>query len=213
MGLLLLRSYLLAGNSAHYDAVIQALESRGLNVIPAFASGLDARPAIEQFFQQSGKSHVDALVSLTGFSLVGGPAYNDARAAEAILTQLDVPYLAAHPVEFQSLDQWGSSNRGLLPVENTIMVAIPELDGSTGPMVFGGRAGAEGVTCTGCERGCTFTKAEQAQDMFTCAERTEMLAARVQRLVSLRKKKTQDRKLAVVVFNFPPNAGSVGTAA
>ena len=213
VGLLLLRSYLLAGNSAHYDAVIQALESRGLNVIPAFASGLDARPAIEQFFQQSGKSHVDALVSLTGFSLVGGPAYNDARAAEAILTQLDVPYLAAHPVEFQSLDQWGSSNRGLLPVENTIMVAIPELDGSTGPMVFGGRAGAEGVTCTGCERGCTFTKAEQAQDMFTCAERTEMLAARVQRLVSLRKKKTQDRKLAVVVFNFPPNAGSVGTAA
>ncbi|MEY3913844.1 MAG: Aerobic cobaltochelatase subunit CobN [Pseudomonadota bacterium] len=213
VGLLLLRSYLLAGNAGHYDAVITALEERGLQVIPAFASGLDARPAIEQFFQSQGRGRIDALVSLTGFSLVGGPAYNDASAAETVLTQLDVPYLAAHPVEFQSLDQWGASSRGLLPVENTIMVAIPELDGSTGPMVFGGRAGAEGTTCTGCERACTFSADQQAQDMFTCAERTDMLASRVQRLVSLRRKKQAERKLAVVVFNFPPNAGAVGTAA
>jgi hypothetical protein len=34
---------------------------------------------------------VDAVVSLTGFSLVGGPAYNDARAAEEVLAGLDVP--------------------------------------------------------------------------------------------------------------------------
>ena len=47
-----MRSYLLAGNAAHYDGVIAALEARGLRVIPAFASGLDARPAIEQFFLQ-----------------------------------------------------------------------------------------------------------------------------------------------------------------
>ena len=213
VGLLLLRSYLLAGNTAHYDAVISAFEAKGLQVVPAFASGLDARPAIEQFFQRSGQSRIDALVSLTGFSLVGGPAYNDANAAQAILSSLDVPYLAAHPVEFQSLDQWGASNRGLLPVESTIMVAIPELDGSTGPMVYGGRPGAAGVTCSGCHRRCTFSQADQVNDMFTCAERTEMLAARVQRWVSLRKKETAERKVAVVLFNFPPNAGSVGTAA
>ena len=46
----LMRSYLLAGNAGHYDGVITALEARGLRVIPAFATGLDARPAIEQFF-------------------------------------------------------------------------------------------------------------------------------------------------------------------
>ena len=38
VGLLLLRSYLLAGNTAHYDGVIAALEARGLRVIPAFAT-------------------------------------------------------------------------------------------------------------------------------------------------------------------------------
>ena len=84
VGLLVLRSYLLAGNSKHYDGVIAAFEARGLRVIPAFASGLDSRPAIEKFFLQDGRAVVDAVVSLSGFSLVGGPAYNDARAAEEV---------------------------------------------------------------------------------------------------------------------------------
>jgi magnesium chelatase subunit H len=139
VGVLLLRSYLLSNNAGHYDGVIAALEARGLRVIPAFAAGLDSRPAIDKFFVKDGVVAVDAVVSLTGFSLVGGPAYNDAKAAEDVLARLDVPYVAAHPVEFQTLDQWGGSDRGLLPVESTIMVAIPELDGSTSPIVFGGR--------------------------------------------------------------------------
>jgi magnesium chelatase subunit H len=213
VGLLLLRSYLLAGNAAHYDAVIGALEARGLRVIPAYASGLDARPAIEQYFTNAGKSRIDALISLTGFSLVGGPAYNDSKAAEAVLAQLDVPYIAAHPLEFQSLDQWGGSSRGLLPVESTIMVAIPELDGSTVPMIYGGRAGTPGSTCSGCSRLCVFGKDQKPQDMFACTERIEKLAGRVANLVRLRQAKRQERKVAIVLFNFPPNAGSVGTAA
>ncbi|MBC8049701.1 MAG: DUF3479 domain-containing protein, partial [Chitinophagales bacterium] len=97
VGLLVLRSYVLAGNAGHYDGVISTLEARGLRVIPVFASGLDARPAIEKFFIRNGVATVDAVISLTGFSLVGGPAYNDSKAAEEILIQLDVPYIAAHP--------------------------------------------------------------------------------------------------------------------
>ncbi|MEY4364422.1 MAG: hypothetical protein RLZZ24_1774, partial [Pseudomonadota bacterium] len=213
VGLLLLRSYLLSGNTAHYDTVIASLEARGLRVIPAYASGLDARPAIERFFMSQGKVQIDALVSLTGFSLVGGPAYNDAQAAEAVLSQLDVPYLSAHPLEFQTIDQWAHEQRGLLPVESTIMVAIPELDGATSPMVFAGRAGAPGSQCQGCARACTFEATSQSHDMFACAERIEQLSARVSRWVSLRRKTPAQRQLAIVLFNFPPQAGNVGTAA
>jgi len=213
VGLLVLRSYLLAGNSGHYDGVIAAMEARGLQVVPAFAAGLDARPAIERFFMRDGQATVDAVVSLTGFSLVGGPAYNDAKAAEDMLAQLDVPYIAAHPVEFQTLDQWGSSERGLMPVESTIMVAIPELDGATSPTVFGGRPGAAGTTCKGCHRQCHFDGSLSAQDMAPCPERAQMLAARVARLIALRRSDRADRKVALVIFNFPPNAGSVGSAA
>ncbi|WP_233167925.1 magnesium chelatase subunit H [Xylophilus sp. ASV27] len=213
VGLLLMRSYLLAGNTDHYDGVITALEARGLRVIPAFATGLDARPAIDAFFRHEGRSRIDALVSLTGFSLIGGPAYNDAKAAEDILAALDVPYVAVTPVEFQTLDQWGESPRGLLPVEATMMVAIPELDGATGSMVFGGRGSAARIACTGCANACTFANETGVHDMHSCIERADMLAARVGKLVDLRRAERAERKVAAVIFNFPPNAGNTGTAA
>ncbi len=212
VGLLVLRSYLLAGNTGHYDGVISALEAKGLKVVPAFASGLDSRPAVEQFFMRDGRASVDVVVSLSGFSLVGGPAYNDARAAEELLTHLDVPYLAAHPVEFQTVGQWASSDRGLLPVESTIMVAIPELDGATSPFMFGGRTGTPGTKCPGCGRACEFGARQSAQDMFACPDRADALAARVSRLVALRRSERARRKVALVLFNFPPNAGNTGTA-
>jgi magnesium chelatase subunit H len=213
IGLLGLRSYMLAGNSKHYDGVIEALEARGLNVIPAFASGLDNRPAIETYFMKDGRTSVDAVVSLTGFSLIGGPAYNDSRAADDLLTKLDVPYLAAHPAEIQTLEQWGASDRGMLPVESTIMVAIPELDGATGPILFGGRSDNSGEACKGCHRACVFPAGENDRNMQSCIERSEMLAARVDRLVALRQSAKAERKVALVIFNFPPNAGNTGTAA
>jgi magnesium chelatase subunit H len=212
VGLIVLRSYLLAGNSAHYDGVIAALEARGLDVVPAFASGLDARPAIARYFRKDGRTTVDAVVSLTGFSLVGGPAYNDASAAEETLAGLDVPYISAMPVEFQTLDDWTASERGLLPVEATMMVAIPELDGATGPMVFGGR-GASGTPCPGCDGTCGQAAVGGGRDVQPCAERARLLAARVEKLVALRQRDRAGRKIALTIFNFPPNAGNVGTAA
>ncbi|MGJ5069120.1 magnesium chelatase subunit H [Bradyrhizobium oligotrophicum] len=197
VGVILMRSYLLAANTGHYDGVIAALEARGLAVVPVFASGLDSRPAIVRYFQKDGVATVDAVISLTGFSLVGGPAYNDARAAEQVMAGLDVPLIAAHPLEFQTVEQWHDDARGLTPVEATMMVAIPELDGAVGPTVFGGRS----------------AMADAGRDMASLPERATQLAARVARLVELRRSARAERKLGVVLFNFPPNGGSAGTAA
>ncbi len=213
VGLLMLRSYILGRDSAHYDGVIAALEARDLNVIPAFASGLDSRPAIEAFFMKDGVATVDAVVSLTGFSLVGGPAYNDAKAAEDMLAALDVPYIAAQPLEFQTLEQWGAGRSGLLPLEATMMVAIPELDGAILPSVFGGRSDGSGDACTGCARNCTFPTGGLVREMQACPERADALAAKVAKLVALRRSDRAARKVAMVLFNFPPNAGATGTAA
>jgi magnesium chelatase subunit H len=213
VGVLVLRSYVLAEDAGHYDGVIAAIEAKGLRAIPAFASGLDARPAIERFFMKDGRTTVDAVVSLVGFSLVGGPAYNDAKAAEDMLARLNVPYISAQPLEFQTLEAWGASSAGLSPVESTIMVAIPELDGAVAPMVFGGRSDSSAGACQGCGRRCNFPVALDAPRMQACPERAEALAARVSKLVALRKTEREQRKLAIVLFNFPPNSGAVGSAA
>ncbi len=213
VGLLLLRSYVLGHDSAHYDGVIAAMEAKGVRVIPAFASGLDSRPAIERYFLKDGVSQIDALVSLTGFSLVGGPAYNDSSAAAEILARLDVPYIAAHPLEFQTLQAWGGSRQGLLPLEATIMVAIPELDGATGPTVFGGRSDGTATACTGCNYGCVFPQGGLVREMRSCRERAESLTAKVIKLAALRRSARGERRIGIVLFNFPPNAGATGTAA
>ena len=200
IGLLLGRSYLLADNVAHYTAVVRALEARGLRTVPAFASALDARPAIERFFVDAhGRNTVDAVVSLTGFSLVGGPAYNDATAAQDTLSTLDVPYFCLQTLEFQTTGEWMADPRGLNPLQATLQVAIPELDGAIGPTVFAGKSsGAKGV--------------EQAESL-PIADRVEMIANRIGKVVKMRRTPRAERKVAVVLFNFPPNAGNTGSAA
>ncbi|KIN69974.1 Magnesium chelatase, H subunit [Sulfitobacter noctilucicola] len=204
IGLLMLRSYILAGDTAHYDHVIRTFEARGMRVIPAFAGGLDGRPALDAYF-----GGIDAMVSLTGFSLVGGPAYNDSPAAVAALEALDVPYLSAQPLEFQTLNQWAIGDQGLSPIESTILIALPEIDGATNPTVFAGRHGSDG--CSGCAHKCQAIGNDKA--MSPCLERIDALADKAERLGHLRRKANADKTLAIVLFGFPPNAGAVGTAA
>ncbi|MEO0937408.1 MAG: magnesium chelatase subunit H [Pseudomonadota bacterium] len=205
IGILMMRSYVLAGDTDHYDHVIRSFEARGMNVIPAFAGGLDGRPAIDAYFTD----RIDAMVSLTGFSLVGGPAYNDNPAAIDVLKALDVPYIAAHPLEFQTLGQWAASKQGLGPIETTMLIALPELDGATTPTVFAGRHGPEG--CMGCAHRCT--AGQEPKAMSPCRERIASLAARVEKQALLRRSEMKSRKVGIVLFGFPPNAGAAGTAA
>ena len=175
VGLLMMRSYVLASDTAHYDGVIRKMQDAGLAVIPAFAGGLDGRPAMSAYFEGG---RIDALVSLTGFSLIGGPAYNDSAAAVEVLKGLDVPYIAAHPIEFQTLGQWASSEGGLGPVETTMLVALPEIDGATNPTVFGGRHGPEG--CQGCSYNCP--RSSDTKAMAPCLERIDSLVEKTRRL-------------------------------
>ena len=87
---------------------------------------------------------------------------------------------------------------GLMPVEATIMVAIPELDGAIGPMVFSGRDQED---------------PKRSFDMSPESERIDRLADRVRKLVTLRRRSRSERKIGITLFNFPPNSGATGTAA
>ena len=208
VGLLLMRSYLLADNSRHYDGVIAALEARGLRVVPAFASGLNSRPAIEKYFLHNGRSTIDALLSLTGFSLVGGPAYNDAKAAEDILATLDVPYLSALPTRV-------SDTRGMAVLRARADAGGKHHHGGNprtrwrhSPTVFGGRSHVLKQRWKGRE---IVLGPKAGLNMQVCQERASFLASRVARLVAVRRTARPDG--TIVLFNFPPNAGNVGTAA
>ena len=151
IGLVLQRSHIVTGDEAHYVAIIQELEYRGAQVIPIFCGGLDfSKPVNEFFYDPLNKEnpHVDGVVSLTGFALVGGPARQDHPKAIESLKRLNRPYMVALPLVFQTTQEWEGSDLGLHPVQVALQIAIPELDGAIEPIVLSGRDDATGKAHT-----------------------------------------------------------------
>ncbi|OEL15948.1 Magnesium-chelatase subunit ChlH, chloroplastic [Dichanthelium oligosanthes] len=119
IGLVLQRSHIVTGDDGHYVAVIMELEAMGAKVIPIFAGGLDFSGPTQRYLVDpiTGKPFVNAVVSLTGFALVGGPARQDHPKAIAALQKLDVPYIVALPLVFQTTEEWLNSTLGLHPIQ------------------------------------------------------------------------------------------------
>ena len=194
--ILAMRSTVLSKNMAHLNDLVYALESTGIQSSIAYSGGLDFRPALERFFnpETAGSLKPSLLINATGFSLVGGPAENKAPEAVVVLKKLDVPCLNLIPLSFQPIEQWRESNLGLTPLQTALSVAVTELDGSIEPQIYAG-------TESGSER------------TIALEEELRIITGRVQRLLRLQERAPADKKIAIILFNFPPNLGNAGTAA
>lgn len=194
IGLLLMRPQIISKASRHYDGLIRAIEQQGMAVIPAISTFMDNRDACSEFFVERGSSRVSQVVSLTGFSFVGGPAMNDSQAATEFFTELGTPFRSMAALDVQTIEHWQSSKTGLNPIQTAMQVAIPEIDGATEPFIFGGMPG-------------------RATEPEPLEERCQKIARRLARWNHLRTSRPSDVRLAFVVFCFPPNKGNIGTAA
>jgi len=114
------------------------------------------------------------LCRLRALVLLGGPAYNDNEAAVQVLSDLNVPYVAAQPLEFQTLEQWEDGSQGLNPIESTMLIALPEIDGATNPTVFAGRHEE--------------SQSNNIKAMAPALERIDALVEKTKRLALLRRK-------------------------
>src|SRR5215216_4471952 len=121
IGLLLMRPQVISKTTKHYDALINSIEAEGLSVIPAIATLMDNREAVSKFFVEPG---VTQIVSLTGFSFVGGPAMNDSAAASEFLRELNLPYRSAVSLDTQTIEAWSDSATGLNPIQAGMQIAI-----------------------------------------------------------------------------------------
>ena len=196
IGLLLMRPQVISKTTKHYDALINAIEAEGLSVIPAIATLMDNREAVSQFFVEPAKTkaRVSQIVSLTGFSFVGGPAMNDSAAASEFLQTLNLPYRSAVSLDTQTIEAWSDSQTGLNPVQAGMQIAIPEIDGATEPFIYGGIP-------------------SRGQEPVALDDRCTRLARRLRRWNKLQTAERDQIKLAIVLFCFPPNKGNIGTAA
>jgi len=195
IGIILQKSHINTKDECHYIAMISELEARGARVVCIYSGGLDFSGPIDEFFYSKSREVVpDCIINLTGFALVGGPASQDHPKAVNTLKALDLPYICAVPLVFQSYEEWQSSELGLHPIQVALQVSLPEIDGAIEPIIFAGREGNTGRS-------------------VPLSDRVELLANRAMKWANLRQKPNAEKKISLTVFSFPPDKGNVGTAA
>ncbi len=213
VGLLLMRSYLLAGNAAHYDGVIASLEAKR----PARRAGLLRRPrrppGDRPLLRQRRPRH-DRRAGLAHRLLadrrprlqrrqIGGRDPRQARRA---------------------LHRRAS---GRVPDAGNLGCLRPRPDAGRDHHHGGHSRARRRHRSDGLRRPLRRRRRhlhrlsprlllrhqERERSMNSCPERADMLAARVAKFVALRRSTRAERRVGIVLFNFPPNAGNTGTAA
>jgi len=191
VGLLFFRKHLIIGHN-YVTPVIRALEKEGLRVMPMAVTGVEGHVAVRDWMTEAG---VDFLINLLGFGLVGGPAGSTkpgvlAKASNEILSKLDVGYSVSAPLLIQDIAQW--KEKGVMPLEQLILYSLPELDGAIAPVVLGGVNG---------------------QGLEVLPDRAARLAKIARGWSSLKRKQNKDKKLALLVYDYPTGQGNLATAA
>ncbi|HAZ43841.1 MAG TPA: protoporphyrin IX magnesium chelatase, partial [Cyanobacteria bacterium UBA11371] len=138
---------------------------------------------------------VDAIVSTIGFPLVGGPAGSmeagrQTEIAVKILTAKNIPYIVAAPLLIQDIHSW--TRQGIGGLQSVVLYALPELDGAIDTIPLGGLVG---------------------EDIYLIPERVKRLTGRLKNWIELRQKPASERKVAILLYGFPPGYGATGTAA
>jgi magnesium chelatase subunit H len=168
------------------------IEARGMAVLPVFVSGIEAHVAVREWLAAQ---PIDAFISTMGFSIVGGPASSTKpghyhETAADMLAKLDVPYVVAQPLLMQEEREW--HERGVGPMQSVVMYDLPEMDGVSSTVALG---------------------AIKDGELTTVPDRVSRAIDQVEGWIRLRRKPAAERRVAIVLYNFPPGLGKAGTAA
>ena len=212
IGILLYRKHVIT-KQPYIPQLIRSFEKAGLTPLPIFINGVEGHVAVRDWMttdyeiqqRQLGNIEtpslsneavkVDAIVSTIGFPLVGGPAGSmeagrQVEVAKRILTAKNVPYIVAAPLLIQDISSW--TRQGVGGLQSVVLYALPELDGAIDTVPLGGLVG---------------------ENIYLVPERVQRLIGRVKSWVALRQKPASERKIAIILYGFPPGYGAVGTAA
>ena len=212
VGILLYRKHVIT-KLPYINQLIRAFETAGLTPLPIFINGVEGHTIVRDWLttdyeiQQRQRGiiktpsltadavKVDAIVSTIGFPLVGGPAGSmeagrQVEVAKGILSAKNVPYLVAAPLLIQDIHSW--TRQGIGGLQSVVLYALPELDGAIDTIPLGGLVG---------------------EDIYLIPERVKRLTGRLKSWIKLRQTYPKNRRIAIILYGFPPGYGATGTAA
>ena len=220
VAVLFYRSYLLTGNTAFIDAIIEEGEALGLNVLPVFAYSLKDEAAaagrlpeaLSYLVDDEENATVNVVINTMSFAM--GSAAEPGAGGDAedwtvpALERLGVPQLQAITAS-TSTERWMASDAGLNALDVAMNVAIPELDGRiiTVPVAFKERVDPRDADAQRARL--------HGADVIHHAphrERIRRLLGIANRLTALRRTPNEAKRIAVVLTNHNAKASRIANA-
>jgi cobaltochelatase CobN len=231
VGVLFYRAQWMSGDLAFIDTLVQAIEARGCNALPVFSFTLrddvtateGLPPVIRRFLLEAdGRSRVDVLITTLSFSsarvlLDEGPTRSAGMTLDAF-ERLDIPVLQGILVA-SSRRQWQESSLGLAPQDAAMKVVLPEFDGRIigVPIAFKEEATNAASDVARATEGETHhaplvTAGSAPRQYIPDAERIRRLAGIAARLARLRRAPNAEKKVALILSNYPSKHARIGNA-
>ena len=236
--LLFYRAHWVSGNLEFVDAMADALERQGCNALPVFCSSLredDGAVFRKYLMDGAGNAAVDVVVCTQSFAMSHHPGLGqqsvngsaDANWDIRVLEELDVPILQAI-VATEPRAMWDEREIGLSPLDIAMNVALPELDGRviTAPVSFKeavdssfdklrtngvGDGDAHPHPNPPPSRGRELIGGELRR-YVPDLEQVEAVASLAGRYARLGHTPVSERKIAIVLSNYPTKASRLGNA-
>ncbi|AEG15729.1 cobaltochelatase, CobN subunit [Desulfofundulus kuznetsovii DSM 6115] len=209
VGILFYQSYRVTGNTGFVDELINQIENQGGVALPVFLYAtrndeLGSRGiawVVENYFSRQGRPLVDVVVNTLMFAqTMATPTFSRVEEKDLYL-RLGVPLIKAI-ISVASRSEWENSQQGLGPLDVVMSVALPEFDGDLITVPVATREELERDPLTGAA----------PIKYVPVAERMQKVASLALRWARLRRKPNREKKVAIILHNYPPRNDRIGNA-
>lgn len=193
--LLFYRSMLLADDVAPIDALTSALAARGIRALPVFVASLRDDAARALLKEAVERVAPPLLVTATAFATGAEPGEQN------IFDEIGLPVFQV-AIATTRRDAWAEGQRGLAPADLAMHVVLPELDGRLMAGAISFKQTAEPDAQLALRP--TVNRPEP--------DRVEQVAARIEAYLTLQRTPPAERRLAILVPDYPAADGRTGYA-
>jgi len=172
-----------------------------VNIIPIFSAVEYNLESISKFFFQGNTPAIDLLVNMQYFRLHGGPYGGTPEPTYELLQRLNVPVLIGFRLYSTEIEEWRRLAK-VNPLEVVLGTVLPELDGCIEPLMVAG------LVSLGTDEAIE----AEVKECWAIPERITKLTNRALNWLDLRQKRNEDKKIALLLYDYPPGEANIGTA-
>lgn len=142
---------------------------------------------------------LELIVNLMSFQFGAGPMGGDPGAGVRLLNELGVPYVNPLILSRRTIDEWRESQAGLGASEVLVSLLLPELDGCLDEIPVAGMR----------PRPLLGDGDLMVDEPEVIPEQVERLVQRVEGLLRLRSLANEDKRVAIVGYDYPAGEGNM----